>query len=110
MTTARLALLADIATLFAAVLIIMIVGGDLLCGCAPPVSPEPVAEAVPSASPAPAPPPCIRESCAERPAGLVCASWRSVSFNTPCACFRITYERHCDCIEWASPTTDGGSR
>jgi hypothetical protein len=57
---------------------------------------------LPPPAPAPAGPPCVREACAERPAGLRCLD-TLYSRDEPCKNYRIDYEHHCDCVEWGGP-------
>jgi hypothetical protein len=63
---------------------------------------------------APPPPPCIRETCAERPHAFQCVAYRN-GFGShadiyACARFEIEYEHHCVCDEWgeADRRRDGG--
>lgn len=57
----------------------------------------PPAPAPPPPAPERPPPPCVREVCAERPAGLFCQEWHSGGF---CLHYKLAYEHHCDCAEW----------
>lgn len=66
-------------------------------------SAEPLSSArVLSPVPAPAGPPCVRETCAERPGTLWCAEMRHIATGSDGTCYRwkILYEHHCDCVEW----------
>lgn len=49
---------------------------------------------------APAGPPCIRETCAERPDRLWCADLQHHPQTANCIAWKIIYAQHCDCVEW----------
>jgi hypothetical protein len=81
-----------------AFLVCLIVGAPavLFAACSRREPPAPVRR---EAGPDPAPPPCVREVCAQRPGWLVCES----GLTYYCARYRVAYEHHCDCAEWGPP-------
>lgn len=77
--------------------------------CAIRLRPTPEAVVLPDAA-APAPavdpgPPCMHETCGERPKYLKCVSWPGAH---ECGTFEVLYEHHCNCDRWA-PMVGGGA-
>lgn len=58
----------------------------------------------PIAAPAPKPPPCVHETCGERPVRYRCESYSTYV----CYTYRIEYEHHCTCDRWGD-NVDGGA-
>lgn len=67
----------------------------LLVGCTDLQRSEPVPE---PANAAPPGPPCVHETCSERPRWLRCEH----NYGGHCSTYRIDYERHCVCDRWAN--------
>jgi hypothetical protein len=75
--------------------IMLAVSFFVMCETAPTEVTKPAQELFDPPSP---PPVCTHQVCAERPAYLFCEeTWREHG----CGKFRIQYEHHCDCDQWA---------
>lgn len=105
----KLRLLLAVALFISSYLASRAVVGALLRGTCP-VAAVPIATVAAldvSTPAAPQAPPCIHETCGERPDRLWCAGWSG--FWKACDQWKLVYERHCDCDTWGVVPMDGGA-
>lgn len=67
-----------------------------------PAQPSPV-----TTTAAPPAPPCIHETCGDRPARLRCIHGDIIPER--CDVYAFEYEHHCTCDAWGTVATDGGA-